>query len=177
MTGICSWPVPASSHGRFRHLLTAGAVICSLYESFAHRTCRRVANDALSKLERQCCAVSSGRDGLGAQRRPSRSQSPAHSTRPSLAMAMAGQALDIPYGRLETPDGEVLFCLQCADASEPVRFTYLHGFYFEGAGLGRQRLRRDSRCSSRRAACVGLCPAHPQSLIERCPYRSQSPAL
>ena len=51
-----------------------------------------------------------------------------------MALPAAG-GLFIPYGRLKTPYGDVLFCLQCADNSRgPTLFTYLHGFYVRCGG-------------------------------------------
>ena len=51
--------------------------------------------------------------------------------------------LDFSSGRLRTPHGEALFCLQCATNSEPTFFTYLHGFYVQCKGDGLRELLRD----------------------------------
>jgi hypothetical protein len=50
-------------------------------------------------------------------------------------MALPGaRDLDLSSGRLRTPHGDALFCLQCATNSEPTFFTYLHGFYVQSKG-------------------------------------------
>jgi hypothetical protein len=56
--GICSWPVPASSHGRFRHLLMAGAVICSQHVSARCQACTFEAGTAVL-----CSVVGAGWPG------------------------------------------------------------------------------------------------------------------
>ena len=50
---------------------------------------------------------------------------------------MATRDLVMPGGRLSTPDGDVLVCLECAEYWGPRCFTYLHGYYVqcEGAAL------------------------------------------
>ena len=54
---------------------------------------------------------------------------------------MAVPALDLVTngGRIQTGLGEALICNQCALASEPTHFTYLHGYYVRG---GNEEIRR-----------------------------------
>jgi len=78
----------------------------------------------------------------------------------SLAMALpvAGD-LAIPYGRLKTPHGDVLFCMQCADNRRgPTLFTYLHGFYVRCGGDSLRGVLRSlgANCSSSHSRI--MCP-------------------
>jgi hypothetical protein len=54
----------------------------------------------------------------------------------------ATRDLVMPGGRLSTPDGYVLFCLECAEDWTSARFTYLHGFYVQCEGVALRELLR-----------------------------------
>jgi hypothetical protein len=75
-----------------------------------------------------------------------------------MALSAVGD-LVIPYGRLKTPYGYVLFCLQCADNRRgPTLFTYLHGFYVRCGGDSLRGVLRSlgANCSSSHSRI--MCP-------------------